>query len=98
MDTRLRENEVIARHRPARTWIKVLLATLPVAVLAIALERYIWPIAAGAPTPTSGQLPFFIGLDIFQALVLGLGVSFLVFGFPAARALASGSSLRAWAM
>lgn len=98
MDARIRENEVVARRGPARAWIGVLLVTLPVAVLAVAVEKYIWPVASGSPAPTSGQLPFFIGLDILQALVLGLGVSFLIFGFSAARSLAGASSFRAWAM
>jgi hypothetical protein len=48
--------------------------------------------------PTAGQLPFFIFLAVGYALLLGLGVSFLLFGFPVIRKVSPDSRARAWAM
>jgi hypothetical protein len=52
----------------------------------------------GSPEPSAGQLPYFILLSVFEALAFGLGISFLLFGFPALLRLARGSRLRSWAM
>ncbi len=81
-----------------KMWMKVAIVTLVVAVPAMMLGRVIWPPAEGGPIPTGGQMPFFIFLAAAEALVFGLGVSFLLFGLPAMRRLATGSASRAWAM
>ena len=81
-----------------KTWIKVALVTALFAVPAMALGQVIWPPAPGSPEPSAGQLPFFIFLSVFEAVAFGLGISFLLFGFPALLRLARGSRLRAWAM
>jgi hypothetical protein len=81
-----------------KTWIKVALVTALIAVPAMALGQVIWPPAPGSPEPSAGQLPFFIFLSVFEAVAFGLGISFLLFGFPALLRLARGSRLRAWAM
>ena len=81
-----------------KTWIKVALVTALFAVPAMALGQVIWPPAPGSPEPSDGQLPFFIFLSVFEAVAFGLGISFLLFGFPALLRLARGSRLRAWAM
>lgn len=81
-----------------KMWMKVAIVTLAVAVPAMLLGRVIWPPAEGGPIPTDGQMPFFIFLAAAEALVFGLGVSFLFFGLPAMRRLAAGSASRAWAM
>jgi hypothetical protein len=60
--------------------------------------QVIWPPDPGSPEPSAGQLPYFILLSVFEALAFGLGISFLLFGFPALLRLARGSRLRAWAM
>jgi hypothetical protein len=65
-----------------KVWLKVLIVTVIIALPAIPLGQMIWPSPPGDPTPTGAQLPFFIVLSIIEALVLGLGVSFLVFGWP----------------
>ena len=56
---------------------------LVAALAAMALGQKIWPNPAGAPAPPSSLLPVFIGLEAFSAIVFGLGVSFLVFGYGA---------------
>jgi hypothetical protein len=48
--------------------------------------------------PTAAQIPHFIFLAVGDALLLGLGVSFLLFGFPVMRHVSPDSKLRAWAM
>lgn len=45
-----------------------------------------WRPAEGSPTPTAGQLPFFIVLGLGEALAFGFGVAFLLFGYPWMRA------------
>jgi hypothetical protein len=64
----------------------------------MALGQVIWPPDPASPTPSGGQLPFFILLSVFEAAAFGLGISFLLFGFPAILRLARSSRLRAWAM
>src|SRR5829696_2855717 len=66
-------------------WIKVLLVTVLIAAPAMVLGPVLWPPAAGGPEPTGGQLPFFIVLAIMESVLLGLGISFLLFGLPAVR-------------
>ncbi len=81
-----------------KTWVKVALVTALFAVPAMALGQLIWPPDPGNPEPSAGQMPFFILLSVFEAVAFGLGISFLLFGFPALLRLARGSRLRAWAM
>lgn len=81
-----------------KTWTKVLIVTVTVALPAMMLGPVIWPPAEGGPEPTAGQLPFFIFLAAMESVLLGLGVSFLIFGLPLVRRFAAGSSVRAWAM
>ncbi len=81
-----------------KTWIKVALVSALFAVPAMALGQLIWPPDPANPTPSGGQLPFFILLSVFEAVAFGLGISFLLFGFRPLLRLARGSRLRAWAM
>lgn len=81
-----------------KMWMKVAIVTAACAVPAVALGNVIWPPAAGGPEPTAGQLPFFIVLEVITSITLGLGVAFLLFGFPTMKEVAAGSSLRAWVM
>ena len=60
------------------SWIKVLVITLLVTIPAFLLGHVIWHPMGMAPSP--GQVPFFMVVSFFEALALGLGVSFLVFG------------------
>jgi hypothetical protein len=81
-----------------KTWIKVSLVTAVVGVPAFILGPALFPPAAGGPSPTAGQLPYFLFLAVGDALLLGLGVSFLLFGFPVMRKVSPDSKLRAWTM
>lgn len=81
-----------------KTWIKVLIVTVVVAVPAMILGPIVWPPAEGGPEPTAGQLPFFIFLAAMESVLLGLGISFLIFGFPLTSRISSGSKPLTWAM
>jgi hypothetical protein len=80
------------------SWVKVLLVTILVAILAFMLGPIIWPPAEGSPSPTATQIPFLLFLNLVQATVLGLGVSFFAFGLPVMRRVSPDSKVRAWAM
>jgi hypothetical protein len=80
------------------TWIKALLVTVLVAISAFVLGPVIWPPAGGSPMPTSTQIPFLLFLNLVQATILGLGVSFLTFGLPVVRGISPDSRVRAWAI
>ncbi len=81
-----------------KPWVKVTLVTVLIAVPAMVLGPVIWPPAEGGPEPTAGQLPYFIFLAAMESVLLGLGVSFLIFGFPLTSRISSGSKPLAWAM
>jgi hypothetical protein len=81
-----------------KTWMKVLVVTLIVAVPAMLLGPVIFPPADVGVEPTAGQMPYFLFLALTDAVLLGLGVSFLLFGFPVMRRVSPDSRLRAWAM
>src|SRR5688572_30604229 len=70
------------RNSPMSTRLKVILVTLVVAIPAFLSARTIWPPNPSNPVPTATQLPLFIVLSALEALLLGLGVAFLIFGFP----------------
>ncbi len=78
-----------------KTWMKMALLTAICALPAMVLGRIIWPPAPDSPVPSPGQMPFFIGLAVCEALAFGLGVSFLVFGLPLVRRL-SAAGLPRW--
>ena len=81
-----------------KTWVKVVLVTVPLAVATMVLGPVIWPLAEGGAQPTAGQLLFFIALEAIQCVAFGLGVAFLVFGLPTVRRASPNSRLMAWAM
>ena len=81
-----------------KPWVKVLIVTVLIAAPAMMLGPVIWPPAEGGPAPTGAQLPFFIFLALMESLLLGLGISFLLFGLPVVRRVSSDSRARAWAM
>ena len=78
-----------------RTWVAVLVLTLIIAVPAFLLNPIIWSPAPSGPAPTAAQLPYLIALDVMQAVFLGLGISFLVFGLPIMRRIPPDSKTRA---
>ncbi len=78
--------------------VKWLVATVLVAVPTFLLSPVLFPPAEGGPEPTAGQLPYFLLLGASDAILLGLGVSFLLFGYPVLRKVSLDSKARAWAM
>ena len=80
------------------TPVKVALLTIVVAIPAFLFGRVIWPPFAGNPTPTAAQLPLFLVLAAMEAIVLGLGISFIAFGWPLMRRLTGGATALSWAM
>jgi hypothetical protein len=80
------------------TSVKVALLTIVVAIPAFLFGRVIWPPFAGNPTPTAAQLPLFLVLAAMEAITLGLGVSFIAFGWPLVRRLTGGATVLTWAM
>ena len=90
--------KAISETSTRMTWVKVLVVTLLAGVSAFILGPVIWPPAEGSPSPTAAQIPFLLFLNLVQATVLGLGVSFLVFGLPVMRRVSPDSKVRAWAM
>ena len=81
-----------------KPWMKVLIVTLAVGIPAFLLGPVLFQPAEGGPTPTPGQIPYFILLAVWDAVLFGLGVSFLLFGWPAIRRVSYDSSVRAWAI
>jgi len=51
-----------------------------IAVPAMMLGPVIWPNPEGAAAPTAAQMPYFLLLALRDGVLLGLGVSFLLFG------------------
>ena len=81
-----------------KTRTKVALVTAAVGIPAFFLGPVLFPPADVGAGPTAGQLPFFIFLAVGDALLLGLGASFLLLGFPVIREVSPDSKTRAWAM
>jgi hypothetical protein len=81
-----------------KTWVKVLIVTLLVAVPAFILGPVLFPPADVGSEPSAAQILFFMFLSAADAILLGLGVSFLVFGLPVLRKVSPDSRSRAWAM
>ena len=56
-------------------------------LISFALSRVIWPdvMEPGMMGPSSGQLPFFIFISVFESVAFGVGVAFLFFGWPMVR-------------
>ncbi len=80
------------------TWIKVVAITLIAAVFAMVVGPILWPTSDPPlfPEPIATQLPFFIVLQVVTCLTFGLGVSFLLFGWPVVRRVSADWKLRAW--
>ena len=81
-----------------KTRTKAAIITTLIAVPALFLGPVIFPPADVGVEPTSAQIPFFMFLGLTDALLLGLGVSFLIFGLPVLRRVSPDSKVRAWAM
>ena len=70
-----------------RNWIKWLVVTLVLAVIAFLASPNgplggFWRPSADFPQPTDAQLPLFIILNAAESLAFGFGIAFLIFGYP----------------
>ncbi len=85
-----------------KTWHKILVVTLFFGVLTF-LSNPNGPLGAfwapdpSFPVPSSGQLPLFLFLNIAESLVFGLGIAFLMFGYPLVQGLGVASKGLTWA-
>lgn len=75
-----------------RNWIKWLVVTLVLAVIAFLASPNgplggFWRPSPDFPPPTDAQLPLFILLNVAEALAFGFGISFLIFGYPLMQTL-----------
>ena len=70
-----------------KTKHKVIVLTLVLAVITFMTGRQIWPPDPMSPSPTAAQLPLFMILGVFESVAFGLGVSFLLFGWPRLKKL-----------
>ena len=70
-----------------RHWVKWLIVTLVVAIIAFVASPNgplgaFWRPSPQVPNPAGVQLPLLILLNITEVVTFGLGVSFLIFGYP----------------
>ncbi|HET7009386.1 MAG TPA: hypothetical protein VFI11_01305 [Anaerolineales bacterium] len=72
-------------------WWKVVLVAVLVGLPAFLLGPALWPISPDFPVPAPEQMPFFILLSVFDSLFLGLGIAFILFGWPLIRRMPGGS-------
>ncbi|MBI3379158.1 hypothetical protein HY029_00185 [Candidatus Gottesmanbacteria bacterium] len=77
---------------------KWFLVTIPIAVIAFVVTPNVWHSPMGLPEPTPSQLPFFIILTIFESVSLGLGVSFLLFGYSIVKNVSKNSKFVVWSL
>ncbi len=75
------------------TKTKVIILTTVLAVITFSTGRQIWPPNPESPTPTPSQLPLFMILGVFESVSFGLGISFLLFGWPLVKKLTGASDL-----
>jgi hypothetical protein len=87
-----REAQILSR----KTWVGVILVTLVVAILAMILGHIIWPPVEMGEPPSSVQTALLVFESSFEALGLGLGISFLIFGLPIVRRVALRLRYRVW--
>ena len=78
--------------------MKVALGTAAVGIPAVLLCLALFPPADVGGGPTAGQIPFLPFLAVGDALLLGLGISFLLFGFTVMRQVSTDSRGRVWAV
>ena len=72
---------------------RLALVTVATGLVAFASEQRLWPAPAGAPTPPREVLPFLIVPDLLGSLAFGLGVAFLLFGYPLLQRAGQASGL-----
>jgi hypothetical protein len=97
--TTLTQNQALPKaYRSLIPRGRVIALTLGLAVVAFLMSPNaplgsFWRPGPTVPMPTSAQMPLFILLNIAEVVTFGLGISFLVFGFPLIRAISPASQL-----
>ena len=75
-----------------KMWIKVLLITILFGIPAFVIGPILWtPSPDIKPTPV--QLPFFIFLSVVEAAIFGLGIAFIIFGWPLVKKVSKSNNL-----
>jgi hypothetical protein len=77
------------------TRVKVGIVTVVSGAVAFALTRVIWPLPSTMAPPPPNLLPLFILLDVLTALLFGIGVAFVIFGYPMLRRVRQPEALTA---
>jgi hypothetical protein len=85
------------KEKKMKLWLKVTLVTLLFTIPAFLTGHIIWPPAPGT-SPGATLLPFFLLLSFLEALSFGLGMAFLVYGWPFMSTLAGGSKRMTYTM
>ncbi|MBI2134832.1 hypothetical protein HYU09_02500 [Candidatus Woesearchaeota archaeon] len=67
-----------------KAWLKALLITIIFGVPAYFLAPMIWP-TSSEMVPTQAQEPFYVLLEVIEALFFGLGMAFIILGWPLVR-------------
>ena len=63
---------------------------------AFLLTPTLFPPNPNVAPPAAGLIPYFVALSVFESLFFGIGVAFLLFGFPKMRQVARVSGLSPW--
>jgi hypothetical protein len=93
----LANEKIVAKAKSGRkVKVEIIILTLVLAVIAFMANPNgplgtFWRPPMDSMQPTSLQFPFFVILNIFEAIIFGLGVSFLIFGYPLVSAISDGS-------
>lgn len=80
-----------------KTSTKIVLITIPIAILAVLAASVgplggFWAPAPSMPVPSGYQVPLFMFLVVAESIALGLGISFLFFGYPMVKNFAPQSN------
>jgi len=70
---------------------KYAVVTLVVGAGAFVLGPMLWPPGADLPHPPAGLMPAYLALAVVEGLAFGFAAAFLLFAWPAVRAMATGS-------
>jgi hypothetical protein len=81
-----------------KTWVSVLIVTVLIAIPAMMLGPVIRLNPEGAAAPTAAHIPYFLLLALWESVLLGLGISFLLFEWPVIRRVSPDSRVRAYAI
>ncbi|MCL4302988.1 MAG: hypothetical protein KJ077_45295 [Anaerolineae bacterium] len=87
------QSHPMGEGKQLKTRTKVIITTLAFAVLAFLASPSgplggFWAPPPDFPVPSGIQTPLFMILGVLEAVLFGLGASFLIFGYPVVKAIA----------